>query len=175
MFAAIKIERAVYSVVRREMDTAPKTETGGALVGYIDGELLVVTNASGPGPRAVRKVDSVVIDGVHAQLFCDEMRRLTSGRDDYVGDWHCHPSWSIKPSDLDSTAMATMAAFEFSPITFPVSLIWSKWSRRVLAYRYDPTLAKLVRIRIRHRCLCLKGNHLQASLNQGRARLKRRS
>lgn len=133
------VENRVFSTTSREMRKACMTETGGALVGHRDGHHLVVTAASGPGPRAELRLTSVEIDGAHAERFCATARRKTNGVDDYVGDWHCHLGYSLQPSRLDYEAMKTMAEFRFSSTPTPVSLIWSKWSGKVRAYYYDGT------------------------------------
>ena len=129
----------MFSTTNREMRKTCMTETGGALVGHLDGHHLVVTNASGPGPRAELRLRSVEIDGEHAERFCATARSKTNGLDDYVGDWHCHVGYSLRPSRLDYEAMKIMAEFAFSPTSHPVSLIWSKWSGKVRAYCYDGT------------------------------------
>jgi integrative and conjugative element protein (TIGR02256 family) len=145
----IFIKPAVLAIVKQEMAKASATETGGVLVGYLHNGELVVTGASGPGPRAKLEKYGVLIDGKYAQRFCDQARRSSSGRDDYVGDWHCHPGRSLKPSHWDHDAMATMAEFGASPTTQPVSLIWSKVSGRVRGFYYDSASEKLRRTKIR--------------------------
>ena len=150
IFKAIVVQPAVFDTIRREMSKAAGTETGGALVGHVKGLDLILTDASGPGPRAKLEKYSVIIDGEHAQRFCDEANRRSLGEDDYVGDWHCHLGKSLKPSDLDYKAMETMAEFEFSPAKRPVSVIWSRPSGRVRGYYYDEASRKLRRIRIRN-------------------------
>lgn len=125
IYRHIFIVQSVVATIRREVRRARFTETGGPLLGYIsEDDALVVTNAAGPGPRAKLSPVSVVIDGRHAQRFCDRMRRRTDGRIDYIGDWHSHLGWSLKPSKDDLEAMRTMAAFEHCPITNPASLIY---------------------------------------------------
>ena len=102
-------------------------ETGGPLVGYISNDhALVITGATGPGPKAELSRYSVVIDGEFAQKFCDEMYSASSGKLDYVGDWHRHTGWSLEPSKEDVHAMRTMADFEYCPVKHPVSLIYRK-------------------------------------------------
>lgn len=147
----IIIEAKVLAVVGDEMSKVSKRETGGALVGYFhDGEL-VVTDASGPGPCAKLEEYGVVIDGKYAAHFCGEACRRSSGRDDYVGDWHCHPGMSLKPSHSDHDAMTTMSESKESPTRHPVSLIWSKVSGKVRGFCYDPRSRKLRGIKVRTR------------------------
>jgi len=137
MIELIVIENSVVSIAKREMRRAKFTETGGALVGHLEGHHLVITSASGPGPRAELRMRSVLIDGEHATRFCARVRSQTDGADDYVGDWHCHLGYSLEPSELDYDAMKTMATFESATNVNPVSVIWSKWSGKLRAYYFD--------------------------------------
>jgi integrative and conjugative element protein (TIGR02256 family) len=125
IYRHVFIVESVLATIRREVRRARLTETGGPLVGYVsDDQALVVTHAAGPGPRAKLRPFSVLIDGRHAQQFCDRMSRRTEGRIDYVGDWHRHLGWSLKASSDDLRAMRKVAAFEYCPITNPASLIY---------------------------------------------------
>jgi integrative and conjugative element protein (TIGR02256 family) len=126
------------SVIRMESRKARCIETGGPLVGYIakDGTL-VVADATGPGTRAKLERYSVTIDGEHAQKFCDQVRREFNGNIDYVGDWHKHTGFSLRPSEHDITAMKKMANFEFSPTKNPISLIYRRLPEGFQVYVWD--------------------------------------
>ena len=128
-----------------EMDKVWRTETGGVLVGYLEADTLFVTSASGPGSRAELRMFSVLIDGVHGRDFCSSAFADSHGKVDYVGDWHCHLAFCIRPSAQDHQAMQIMADFKDSPTTTPISLIWSKYTGKVVAYRFT-SLRKLRRI-----------------------------
>ena len=137
IYKRVVLKAEAVQTVRREMRKAKVTETGGALVGYIEDEKLVVTAASGPGPRARLSLREVWIDGEYAGKFCDRAYSQTGGKWDYVGDWHCHLGCSLKPSSTDRYAMKKMAGFEYCPTRNPLSLIFCKWSHRIKAYRFD--------------------------------------
>lgn len=127
IYRHIFIVRSVLTTIRKEVRRARFTETGGPLTGYVsDDQALVITHAAGPGPRAKLTPLSVLIDGKHAQQFCDRINRGTDGRIDYVGDWHRHLGWSLKASIDDLSAMRAMAAFEHCPIANPISLIYRR-------------------------------------------------
>jgi hypothetical protein len=102
-----------------------------------EGGTLVVIGASGPGPRAILERHSVLIDGVFTQWFCAQARRKSEGRIDYVGDWHKHTGFSLEPSRPDSSAIQTMAEFEFSPTKFPVSLIYRRRCEAFKVYLWN--------------------------------------
>ena len=130
------ISRAAIGQMRKEMKKVWKTETGGVLVGALADGVLSVAAASGPGPRAERRMCSVLIDGVHAGQFCRAASRESQGRIDYVGDWHCHLAVSIKPSAMDLSAMQTMADFAGSPTRTPLTLIFSRYTGKFKAYLF---------------------------------------
>ena len=125
------------SIIKVESLKARFVETGGPLVGCVRAGILLITDATGPGPKAMLEPFSVTIDGVHAQKFCDKANRKSQGEIDYVGDWHKHPGISLRPSGHDVAAMRTMANFEFSPTRHPVSLIYRRWPQSFLVYVWD--------------------------------------
>lgn len=154
IYRHIFIVQSVLTMIRKEVRRARFTETGGPLAGYVSEDRdIVVTHAAGPGPRAKLSPFSVMIDGKHAQQFCDKVNRRTEGRIDYVGDWHRHLGWSLKASTDDLLAMREMAAFEYCPIVNPISLIYRKRPEEYVVYilneenlleAYPSTLLKAV-------------------------------
>jgi integrative and conjugative element protein (TIGR02256 family) len=142
-YTSVFVRAAAMKSICAEMRKAIFTETGGALVGYLDRAVLIVTAASGPGPRGRFSCSQVMIDGAYAAKFCQRAFRESGGRIDYVGDWHCHLSWVVRPSVLDHIAMKTMAEFTQSNTRHPVSLIRAQWSRRMKAFRYDEKLVPI--------------------------------
>lgn len=75
----------------------PALETGGALFGHE--HALVVTSASGPGPKAVHQPDYFLRDLEHTQLAADRAHK--ADRSQWIGEWHTHPSGTPEPSPLD--------------------------------------------------------------------------
>jgi integrative and conjugative element protein (TIGR02256 family) len=127
---------SVLRVIRSEVSQSPKVETGGALVGYLTPEnLLIITHACGPGPRAELRPASVLIDGRHAGRFCTDLYKRSNGRLDYVGDWHKHPAWSpLRASDQDLSAMMTIKDSNCCSVPFPVSLIYRPFPERLVIF-----------------------------------------
>jgi integrative and conjugative element protein (TIGR02256 family) len=126
------------SVIKKESRKTWFLETGGPLVGYISQDnALILTDATGPGPRAILQCFSVTIDGAYAQKFCDKIMRESDGQIDYVGDWHKHPGTSLRPSGDDIAAMKTMANFQHSPTKNPISLIYRRWPQCWQVYVWD--------------------------------------
>jgi integrative and conjugative element protein (TIGR02256 family) len=125
----------VVEVFRAETRRIWGRETGGPLAGYLSADgAVVVTHAGGPGPRAVHGYATVKIDGGHATAFCDRIFRDSGGRFDYVGDWHRHLAWSLKPSPPDEEAMREVAASGSCSLEAPVSIIYRRIPERFCAY-----------------------------------------
>lgn len=121
-------------------------ETGGPLVGYHwPPNQIVVVAASGPGPKSWQSIWEVEIDGEHSQQFCDALYQSSSGRYDYIGDWHCHPSFSITPSLQDAEAIALMAEVK-GVVDNPISVIASKFTGKFYGYFWTGEALESVRL-----------------------------
>jgi integrative and conjugative element protein (TIGR02256 family) len=135
MYDQVLITRNVLEVIRAEVRGVGKVETGGAMVGYLEfPNSLVVTHASGPGPRAELNSTSVLIDGRYAHAFCTRLFEESGGRLDYVGDWHRHLGWSLESSDRDLEAMLTIARAKCCSVRYPVSAIYRLRPEHMIVY-----------------------------------------
>jgi integrative and conjugative element protein (TIGR02256 family) len=75
-------------------------ETGGILIGYHYENSIIISDATGPGPRAIHEPDHLELDlsFISKQLKKYE-RSLPVG---YEGNWHSHPGQRfIRPSRVD--------------------------------------------------------------------------
>jgi integrative and conjugative element protein (TIGR02256 family) len=125
----------VLNIFRSESRRGGSRETGGPLVGYLsDDGAVVVTGAGGPGPRAQRRVTSVQIDGRHATSFCSQIYEESNGLFDYIGDWHRHTLWSLKPSKSDEQAMLEVALSGSCLLEAPISLIYRRLPESMIVY-----------------------------------------
>ncbi len=92
----------------------------------------------------------------HQQTLDDFFRR--TGQDyrrfNYLGEWHSHPAFSVRPSPADITTMTEIVEDETSVITFAVLLIvrtrWRFWIDHSLTVfaRGQPPQATRLRPRI---------------------------
>jgi integrative and conjugative element protein (TIGR02256 family) len=139
----VVLSAAALRQIRAEIRRVKRFETGGALVGEVLDGTVRVTAASGPGPQAESRFTSILIDGDHATTFRDQEFDRSNGRIDYVGDWHCHPGWSLTPSSRDNHAMEVMAEHTPAVDYCPVSLIFARWSRRWKAFQYRGSLVEI--------------------------------
>ena len=136
-YRAISVFRSVLGVIRKEVRAARRFETGGALVGYVqENNIVVITNASGPGPNSELTRDSVLIDGSYTTDFCNVLFERSRGKLDYVGDWHRHTGWSLKSSGRDEEAMRTIQESGCCSITYPLSLIFRLWPEKMVGYAF---------------------------------------
>jgi len=147
MYRHVFILSGALDTIRQEVRRTPfLKETGGPMVGYVStDEAVVVTHAAGPGPLGKRGYFSVLIDGRYATQFCNRAGQEFNGCFYYVGDWHCHRGWSLKPSHDDLKAMRVMAAYVGCPMKRPISLIYRYYPEEYRAYtlnsagRLEPT------------------------------------
>lgn len=148
MYSQILVLPSVLDTIRREVRLAPRTETGGALVGYLDcSGILIVTDACGPGPRAELKRMSVLIDGQYAHKFCTEVFNRSSGHLDYVGDWHRHLGWSLKASAQDLNAMLTIEESKCCSVPYPITAIYRCIPEHMVTYALADQMLKRVKMR----------------------------
>lgn len=121
--------------IRQEMKDYEGIETGGPLVGYIEGDKIVVTNAAGPGPNGIRKRNSVLIDGKYATDFCYGFQKKSDGQLYYVGDWHVHPINYLYLSKKDLRAGVIMLNDNVCVVQYFLSVII--YDKTIKAYRID--------------------------------------
>jgi integrative and conjugative element protein (TIGR02256 family) len=77
------------------------TEAAGVLIGERRGPHLVIHEISEPGPGDIRRRCFVDRKGAHHQIAVDDAFRSSSGRLQYLGEWHTHPEDSPLPSPTD--------------------------------------------------------------------------
>jgi integrative and conjugative element protein (TIGR02256 family) len=148
IYKRVLIQSSVLDVIRAEVRKSPRTETGGALVGFLsEDESVIVTGACGPGPRAELRRYSVLIDGKYADAFCTRAFEESGGRLDYVGDWHRHPGWSLASSRQDLEAMKIIRDSGCCSIPYPITAIYRRKPEKIIAYIL--TDDRLTRIKVR--------------------------
>lgn len=99
-------------------------ETGGILLGRrLNESTLLVTRASPPGPRARHARFSFSRDTRFLQRYLDAIHDRTEGDEDYVGEWHVHPSLNAPPSRTDRRSLWRIARRRNYATDNPVLLI----------------------------------------------------
>ena len=88
----------------------PKIETGGVLAGYIEANGdVVITNASEPGPKALKLATKFEKDVEFCQNFLDKLYIESNKKVVYIGEWHSHPSENNQPSGTDIKSLSAIS------------------------------------------------------------------
>jgi len=123
------IARRAYDELIAEADRWTLRETGGALLGWRDGDRSFVARVLGPGPRARHRRHSFEPDTrwqneQGAKLYVDSKRTIA-----FQGDWHTHPFGAPTPSRQDRDTARSLAedrAFR-TPVPLYAILGRSSW------------------------------------------------
>lgn len=116
---SIVIDENCVLKMQTEIKEDKQVETGGILVGeFVDG-VVKVRHVSGPGPKAVKTPTKFIRDSEYCQQFLDSF----TGKYDYVGEWHFHPSSSGTPSRTDIESLSGIASQKEYLIIQPISII----------------------------------------------------
>ena len=97
-------------------------ETGGMLIGRFDGNCAVITNATGPGPKAEHTPTEFKRDGEYSQWVLDKAVAKLDGTQDYIGEWHSHPM-NTGPSGKDFASLRWIAQNPSYAVAQPVLAI----------------------------------------------------
>lgn len=95
----------IADMIEQESRERYPLETGGILIGRIEGDRAIVALAVGPGPNAIHEPTKFLRDGDYAQQQLDEYINTSEGSDDYIGEWHSHPL-PVGPSMRDRESMS---------------------------------------------------------------------
>jgi integrative and conjugative element protein (TIGR02256 family) len=130
----VHVSTDAFQFIQREIQQWHGVETGGVLVGYLEGEQFVITHASDPGPRGRRRRRSVQIDGAFATEFCHDLESRSGGSVYYLGDWHVHPVGSLSLSPRDRHAAKALVEAAVSPVPQILSVIFAGDGRNAKAH-----------------------------------------
>jgi integrative and conjugative element protein (TIGR02256 family) len=117
----------------------PGCETGGILIGHrLDDTTIQITRASPPGPRAKHGPFTFSRDTEFLQRYLDDLHHRSTGKEDYVGEWHVHRALDAPPSRTDRRSMRRIARRSNYAIDSPVLVIveYTPRERRVHAYGF---------------------------------------
>lgn len=110
-------------------------ETGGVLMGYVDGPGAVVVAATTPGLRAVHRDDGYIPDHDHDEVAVATVYAASRRRAQYLGDWHAHPTGAGTTSLRDRRTMAHIARAQDARCPRPLMLIvHGRKSERITAW-----------------------------------------
>lgn len=123
---ALSIPAYVFDFMQSLVNQNPLIETGGVLAGYTDEEgNVIITHASGPGPKALQSAIRFEKDVEFCQQFLDDLFISSSRKYVYVGEWHSHPSRDNRPSGLDIKSLSEISIEKNYLTTCPAMIILS--------------------------------------------------
>lgn len=106
----IVIPDSVLNEMHAMTEASLDRETGGVLIGFVDGERrAVVVRATGPGPNAVRTATRFERDIEFTQQELDRAAAELGDRGVYLGEWHSHLVAVPRPSPTDITSLYGIA------------------------------------------------------------------
>ena len=122
VFLPVSIERQMKRLIRKN----PEIETGGVLAGYLnESSDILITDASGPGPKANCSEEKFEKDVEYCQKFLDDLFVNTNRQITYVGEWHSHPNERNQPSGTDLKSLTEIAYQKEYLTDMPVMIIFS--------------------------------------------------
>lgn len=122
----VVLPESILTEMQALIATNPKIETGGVLAGFINetGDI-VVTNASGPGPKAEKSSTYFKKDIVYCQQFLDDLFINSNKQIVYIGEWHSHPNEKNQPSGTDIKSLEDVAVQKEYLTDMPAMIIFS--------------------------------------------------
>jgi integrative and conjugative element protein (TIGR02256 family) len=145
--ALISLAADAHLFARAEAQEHAPDETGGIVIGHAQGDTILVTRLTGPGPNAVHRPELFIRDGAYAQAMLEAAVEETDGRDDYLGEWHSHP-FQQGPSIQDRESTQRISRNPNYNTPHPVLVLCRRWRRgwRFEGYRWEG--AELVSMRL---------------------------
>lgn len=121
----VLILSSAYDEMKSLVESSPDAETGGVLVGFLDGQRrLIILKAIGPGPNAERSRTIFRRDVGYVQGELDKAMNESGSRGQYVGEWHSHLVSDPTPSTQDIDSLFGIANAHHYLCSCPAMLIF---------------------------------------------------
>ena len=145
---ALVLGSGIVESLRFESERKSPNETGGVLVGHVNGDgRTVITAVVGPGPNATHARSRFKRDGCYAQAEVNRLHHASNARDDYIGEWHSHPD-AGGPSFIDRGSMSWISTNPQYGRREPVLIIMERAQKRTWSLRaYRWIKGRLVEVR----------------------------
>jgi len=88
----------IFLQVQKHHEEQPGRETGGALIGIHNADVIEIMGFLPPGPMAVHRPGYFKEDREYQQRMLRAYQQNISENLSYLGDWHLHPFWLNQPS-----------------------------------------------------------------------------
>ena len=114
-------KKALHDIITESQQKFPD-ETGGILIGKVDNGCVFIHYAIGPGKNACHTSNRFKRDGDYSQEQLDFIASETTGKYDYLGEWHSH-FFDPRPSSVDINSMDWIANNENYATSHPILLL----------------------------------------------------
>ncbi|MBF0121091.1 MAG: ThiF family adenylyltransferase [Desulfobacterales bacterium] len=123
----IVIDKTVISFMENHVHKNVDIETGGVLIGHrLESGDIRVRFASEPGPNAKCLSDYFEKDIEFTQKYIDHKYHELGNNGIYIGEWHYHPLFTNKPSNIDLLSLSNISKQKEYPIHKPIMIILSR-------------------------------------------------
>lgn len=149
-YEEVKIIDSTLDFLLEESKLHPGKETGGVLIGYNQNNALIITVATGPGPKAIHGSHRFLRDKDFCQAQLDHWAVNTNRTWDYIGEWHKHTTNTYIPSHTDKQSLCYIAKAKNYHVTQPIQLIVCMDSRHksdFMSYLYYPDAPYILSIK----------------------------
>lgn len=117
------IKKSVLETINDELHKWYPYETGGVLMGYWNGDEVVISQIIDGGPNASRTKTSFNPDHDYQLKEISRIYRLSGRTETYLGDWHTHPDAKAYLSDRDKKTLRNIARYKTSRQSMPLMMI----------------------------------------------------
>lgn len=119
--------RSALRSITNEHARHQRLETGGVLFGYWSGsDEVVVTDATGAGPRARHAAAAYEPDTAHDATEIARLYEASGRLHTYLGDWHSHPSGDVHLSRRDRRTLRDIARYDEARAPTPLMAVLGK-------------------------------------------------
>lgn len=123
---SVSIDKGALLQMQQLVSEKAGIETGGVLAGTLDDMgNIIITHASGPGPKAIHKQTEFNKDIEFCQKFLDDLYISSDHKTIYVGEWHSHPCEDNTPSGIDIKSLTEISLQKEYLTTAPAMFIFS--------------------------------------------------
>jgi len=128
----LRISSEVLNFIEVQSAKSTRVETGGIIAGNgsLESGGVLITHASDPGPKAVRRYGFFLRDVAYCQSVLDRWVAESGGAVDYIGEWHKHFETEPRPSHQDIETMQNIAASTDYHVSRAVLLIIGRSNSR---------------------------------------------
>jgi integrative and conjugative element protein (TIGR02256 family) len=146
------ISEAILGGMLAEAERMSPLETGGALIGYwvTAHEEAVITDVTGPGPRAIHAPYAFLPDDEFQEGEIARVYHVSGRLHTYLGDWHTHPGSSSYLSWRDKRTLRKVAISPDARAPIPLMAVFGGGPDWVLkVWKYEPTRLECFGLRVR--------------------------